>query len=88
MRFLLAIPFILLVGCASVVPVKPVWPAIPPELSGTCPDLKQTPIETTKMSQVLDVVVDNYSQYHECQEKSDAWVNWYNKQKKIYDEIK
>lgn len=88
MRFLLILPFILLVGCASVVPVKPVWPEIPAELSDVCPDLKQTPIETAKMSQVLDVVVDNYSQYHECQEKSDAWNNWYNKQKKIYEEIK
>lgn len=88
MRFLLVLPFILLTGCASLLPVKPVWPAIPTELSATCPDLKQTPIETSKMSQVLDVVVDNYSQYHECQEKSNAWVNWYNKQKKIYEEIK
>jgi hypothetical protein len=88
MKFLLVLPFILLTGCANLLPVKPVWPAIPAELSGTCPDLKQTPIETAKMSQVLDVVVDNYSQYHECQEKSIAWVNWYNKQKKIYEEIK
>jgi hypothetical protein len=88
MKFLLALSFILLVGCASVVPVKPVWPEIPVELSEKCPDLKQTPIETSKMSKVLDVVVDNYSQYHECQEKSDAWVTWYNKQKKIYKEIK
>lgn len=88
MKSLLVVPFVLLVGCASVVPVKPVWPDVPPELSVTCADLKQTPIETTKMSQVLDVVVDNYSQYHECQEKSDAWVDWYNKQKKIYEEIK
>ena len=88
MRFLLVLSVLLLVGCASVVPVKPVWPALPPELSEACPDLKQTPIETTKMSQVLDVVVDNYSQYHDCQEKSNAWNDWYNKQKKIYEEIK
>lgn len=88
MRFLLAITFILLVGCATAVPVKPVWPALPTELSKACADLKQTSIETTKMSQVLDVVVDNYSQYHECQEKSNSWNDWYNKQKKIYEEIK
>lgn len=88
MKLLLVLPISLLVGCSYIVPVKTVWPAIPKELSVLCKDLKQTPIETTKMSQVLEVIVDNYSQYHECQEKSDAWVNWYNKQKKIHEEIK
>jgi hypothetical protein len=53
----------------------------------TCPDLKKAP-ETTKLSEVLTTVTQNYGQYHECRIKADAWIEWYDAQKKIFDEVK
>jgi hypothetical protein len=52
-----------------------------------CPDLKQT-AETTKLSEILPVVVDNYGQYYACKDSVDSWIDWYNSQKKIFDSIK
>jgi hypothetical protein len=87
-RLLVIIPFLFLLGCDQDVPVKPIWPSIPEELKTACPDLKQIDPATAKLSQVVDVVVDNYSQYHECQDKADFWMEWYQKQKKIYEDVK
>jgi hypothetical protein len=87
-KLLVLIPFILLTGCLEDVPVKPVWPDIPDSLKTSCPDLKQVDPNTAKMSDVIDVVVDNYSQYYECQVKVDAWLEWYQAQKKIYEDVK
>lgn len=81
MRYLLVL---LLSGCSMLVPVQDKFPDPVPELTQKCPDLKQTP-QTEKLSEVIDVVVDNYSTYHECQAKVDSWNEWYNKQKKIFE---
>jgi len=87
-RLLVLIPLLFLLGCDQDVPVKTVWPDIPEELKAACPDLKQVDPTTAKLSQVIDVVIDNYSQYHGCQDKVDFWMEWYQKQKKINEEIK
>jgi hypothetical protein len=34
------------------------------------------------------VVTDNYAQYKECAVKVDLWTDWYEKQKKIFEEVK
>lgn len=82
MKYLLI--FLLLVGCSTVTPVESKFPAAVPELMERCPDLKQTP-QTDKLSVVVDVVVDNYATYHECQAKVDGWNEWYKKQKEIFE---
>jgi len=88
-KLLVLIPFLFLIGCEEDgIAVKPVWPDLPQDLKVACPDLKQIDPNTAKLSQVIDVVVDNYSEYHECQVKVDAWLDWYEKQKKIYEDIK
>lgn len=74
---------ILLTGCTAV-PVKPKFPEVPTELLQTCQDLNEVS-ETTKLSDVLKVIVDNYALYHECKIKNDAWVDWYKKQRIIYE---
>lgn len=85
-RFLL-VPLVLsMVACTSV-PVQRKFPEVPSELMTTCPDLKQTP-PTEKLSEVLNVVVENYGQYHECRLKADTWVEWYKTQKQIFDSVK
>ena len=88
-KLLILLPLVLLLSaCDESIAVKPVWPQVPDELKAACPDLKQVKPETDKLSDVIDIVVDNYSQYHDCQDKVDMWVEWYNKQQKIYESIK
>jgi len=86
MRYLLLA--LLLTGCSTLVPVAPKWPAVPKEVSETCPTLKETPKDTTKLSVVVDTVVQNYSTYYECQAKHEAWTIWYKEQRRIYEEVK
>jgi hypothetical protein len=52
-----------------------------------CPDLKQTD-QTTKLSDILKVVTENYSQYHECRVRVDSWMEWYKTQKQIFESVK
>ena len=83
-RLLLLAPILLLTGCLTTVPVKQNFPEVPKELMEACPDL-QTVNDTTKLSEVLKVVTDNYGQYQECRLKVDTWIEWYKTQKDIYN---
>lgn len=76
----------LMVGCTTTVPVKSKFPAAPPELTKECPALNKVKQDTTQLSEILMVVTKNYSQYHECRAKVDAWNEWYNSQKKIFED--
>jgi hypothetical protein len=86
-KLLLLSIFLLLTGCASTVPVKMSFPEVPEDLKNSCADLKDTE-PTTKLSEVLTVVAQNYGQYHECRIKMDAWIEWYNTQKTIFNNVK
>jgi hypothetical protein len=87
MRTLLLVSMIVLSGCSTTVPVTVKFPEVPTELMSTCPDLKQTP-PTSKLSDVLQVVTDNYSQYYECRVKLDSWIEWYKTQRTLFEELK
>jgi hypothetical protein len=86
MNRLIIIALILLSGCTTV-PVTVKFPDVPKDMLETCPDLKLIP-ETTKLSEVLPTVVDNYGQYYTCKDTVDSWIDWYKNQKKIFDSIK
>jgi hypothetical protein len=86
MKYLILVTALLITGCTSV-PVVVKFPDVPNDMLTTCPDLKQTP-ETTKLSEVLPSVVDNYGQYYACKDNVDSWIDWYNSQKKIFDSVK
>ena len=86
MKYLL--PILLLAGCSSFKPpvvVRAPWPDAPLSMMEACPDLKPVDTNTDKLSDVLTVVTDNYTQYYLCAGKVDDWNNWYNTQKKIYE---
>jgi hypothetical protein len=87
MKLLIAMLAISLSACVSV-PVERKFPLAPEELLTACPDLKTIPVGTTQLSVVVDSVVANYGQYRECQAKTDSWIEWYTKQKKIFDSVK
>lgn len=76
-----------LVGCSTTVPVTRKFPEAPQTLMEKCPELKKL-AEEAKLSDVARTVVENYTQYQHCSTKSDAWVEWYNSQKKIFEEVK
>jgi hypothetical protein len=86
MRYLLAV--LLLSGCSTLVPVKAPFPDVPSELAIDCPVLKQLPADTSKLSDVVGNVSENYSTYYECQAKHEAWGIWYKEQRRIYEEVK
>ena len=87
MKKLILISALVLAGCSTTTPVERNFPTVPAQLKESCPDLKKAP-ETTKLSEVLTTVTQNYGQYHECRIKADAWIEWYDAQKKIFDEVK
>jgi hypothetical protein len=86
MKHLIIVAVLLITGCTSV-PVAVKFPDVPKDMLEACPDLKLVP-ETTKLSEVLPVVVDNYGQYYTCKDTVDNWIDWYKAQKKIFDTIK
>ena len=79
---------LLLAGCSTTVPVKRTFPEVPKELLTRCPELKEVPPGTEKLSELLSVVADNYGQYKECQLSVELWNEWYQEQKKIFDSVK
>lgn len=84
--FVLLMP-LLLTGCFKSIPVKMSFPDAPSEMKVSCPDLKQVK-ENAELSDILETVTTNYSQYHECKNKVDAWIEWHKQQKQISDSVK
>lgn len=77
-----------LMGCASKpVPVTMKFPEAPAQFMEPCPELKKLNSEV-KLSDVAKTVVDNYTLYHECSIKSQAWIEWYKAHKKIFEGVK
>jgi hypothetical protein len=87
MKYAILLMPLLLTGCFKSIPVKMSFPDAPAEMKVACPDLKQVK-ENGQMSDVLETVTENYSQYHECRNKVDAWIEWHKQQKQISDSIK
>ena len=86
MKYLLLI--LLLAGCSTTVPVKQKVPNATPELMKKCESLKKIEGDKVAITDMLKVIVQNYSLYYECSTKVDGWQDWYNEQKKIFDNVK
>jgi hypothetical protein len=86
MRYTLAI--LLLSGCASTtVPVTAKFPEVSERLLVQCPQLEKLGNEA-KLSDVAKTVTLNYTTYYECVIKNDAWIEWYQIQKEIFESVK
>lgn len=85
MRLLTVVAAAMLTGCMAV-PVKRTFPAAPEMIMKPCPPLEQTAPGTAKLSEILNVVTENYTKYHECQINQETWIEWYTTQKKIFDD--
>ena len=85
MKYLILV--LMLAGCSTTVPVTSKFPEPPKYSLQACPQL-QTLKDGSKLSEVATTVTINYSTYYECAVKNDAWIEWYNIQKHIYESVK
>ena len=85
MKYLLIL--LVLAGCSTTVPVKMKFPEVPDKLLQKCPQLQKLG-EDVKLSDVSKTVTINYNTYYECAVKNDAWIEWYQIQKHIYESVK
>jgi hypothetical protein len=74
-----------LLSACSLLPVQRKFPDAPPELLKKCQDLKLVPENTTAITDMLKVVVENYAIYHECANRNSGWQQWHEKQKKTFE---
>jgi len=74
-----------LAGCSTAVPVTARFPE-PPGLNSLerCPNLEKLK-DTPVLSDVARTVTINYGTYYECAVKADAWQQWYQIQKNIFE---
>jgi hypothetical protein len=52
-----------------------------------CPDLQKLK-DNAKLSDVATTVTVNYGTYYECAVKADAWQEWYEIQRRIFEGVK
>ena len=72
-------------GCSTAVPVTAKFPEAPGKLATQrCPDLQKLK-DDAKLSDVSRTVTINYSTYYECAVKADAWQEWYEIQRRIFE---
>jgi len=75
-------------GCSTAVPVTVKFPEPPGKGAMTvCPDLQKL-TDNAKLSDVATTVTINYGTYYECAVKTDAWQEWYQIQRRIFEGVK
>ena len=87
MKYLVCFLFVLMTGCSTVVPVTSKFPDVPERLMVKCPQLEKVS-ETPTLSDVAKTITNNYTTYYECAVKHDAFIEWYNIQKNIFESVK
>ena len=86
--FVFIILAFLATGCSTVVPVTAKFPDAPGNVAMTpCPQLQKIP-DDARLSDISKTITVNYSTYYECAVKTDAWIEWYQKQQQIFNNIK
>lgn len=87
MKVILLASLLVLSGCMTTVPVKQPFPDAVPALIKRCEELKKVEAGKNSITDVLKVVVENYTLYHECSLKVDGWNEWYTEQKAIWEKV-
>jgi hypothetical protein len=78
----------LVTGCSTTVPVTTRFPDAPVLILEKCPQLKTIEGEKITIVDFTKTVTQNYTTYYECAEKNNAWVDWYQAQKKVFESVK
>lgn len=77
----------IITGCSTTTPVVVKFPAVPNTLLQKCPQLEKL-VDQPKLSDISKTIANNYTTYRECAVKTDAWIEWYQVQKSIFEEVK
>lgn len=85
MKKFVLIGMICLAGCT--VPVKQEFPKVPNTLMEKPVQLESIP-DNSSFSNMLDVMLNNYSSYYVISERLIAWQEWYKQQKEIFEKAK
>jgi hypothetical protein len=88
MRYTLLAGIVLLSACSTTAPVTAKFPSVPPVLLEKCPQLTTIDGENVSIVDYTKTVTHNYTTYYECTVKSESWIEWYQKQKKIFETVK
>ena len=88
MRYLLLAAIVLLSACSTTVPVTVKFPQVPSILLEKCPQLTTIDGENVSIIDYTKTVTANYTTYYECAVKNDAWIEWYQTQKIIFENVK
>lgn len=88
MKFLLLVIAMLIAGCSTTVSVSRKFPDVPQVLTEKCENLKKIEGDKVAITEMLKVIVHNYTLYYECSTKVEGWNEWYIEQKKIFDSVK
>lgn len=85
MKYTLLLTAVLLTGCSTVVPVTAKFPEPPGKMAlERCPQLQKLK-DDPALSDVARTVTVNYGTYYECAVRADAWQEWYQIQKRIFE---
>ena len=85
-KYLASLLLILMSGCSTVVPVTVKFPDAPDRIKIRRPQLK-TLNEEAKLSDIAKTITENYTTYYECAVRNDAWIEWYETQKIIFEKL-
>jgi hypothetical protein len=90
-RLLILVIFIvlafLITACSTAVPLTQNFPDAPDLLMEKCPELKIIAGEKVSIVEFTRTVSENYTTYHQCAGRTDAWIDWYREQKKIWEQL-
>jgi hypothetical protein len=87
MKYSIVLFVTLLAGCSTTVPVVVKFPEVPARLLVKCPQLQKVN-DDAKLSDITKTITNNYSEYYTCAVKNDSWIEWYQIQKNIFEEVK
>ena len=87
MRIVLLGLISLLAACSTAVPLTQSFPEAPAMLKEKCSPLKLIEGEKTTIIEFTKTVSENYTTYHQCAGRNEAWIDWYNQQKKIWEDV-
>jgi hypothetical protein len=76
-----------LTACSTLVPVTMTFPEAPGrQAQVACPNLQKLK-DDALLSDVSRTITINYSTYYECAVKTDAWIEWYEIQRRIFESV-
>jgi hypothetical protein len=64
------------------------WPEVPADLLQPASNLKPLPEDKKTLTDLIENANENFGTYYQIKSKYEAWQEWYNSQKKIYESVK